>query len=172
MTVHTTLRALQAADLAAVLAIEAQSHSHPWAEASFLSSFAAGHWMQGVFSTSAQGGALLAYAVCAQGIDDWELLNLTTAPTQRRQGRAMQLMVAGEAAAAMAGAQRMLLEVRAGNTAAIAAYRFRGFERIAMRKAYYAAGAQGGREDALIYALALPAQALPTQPIEEPRVLR
>ncbi len=149
------LHALGIEDMPSLLVIEQQSHALPWSEASFESSMAAKHWMQGVFLPCNASSELRAYAVFAPGLDDWELLNITTAPEQRSLGLAKQLLSAGSNAAASAGAQRVLLEVRPSNAAALAAYASFGFEHIAVRKNYYAASAGVAREDALILSLNL-----------------
>jgi ribosomal-protein-alanine N-acetyltransferase len=49
--------------------------------------------------------------------------------------------------------QDVLLEVRPSNPIAVHLYESLGFERIGVRKGYYQA--HGGREDALVYRLAL-----------------
>lgn len=147
----TQLRPLMLADLPSVMPLECQSHESPWSELAFKGSFAAQHWMQAIFL----GDQLLAYAVIAQGLDDWELLNMTSNPASRRQGHCQALLRAGANAACFAGAQRLLLEVRPSNTAALAAYRTFGFTPLAVRKNYYAARTASGREDALIFELNL-----------------
>ena len=48
------------------------------------------------------------------------------------------------------GAAQAFLEVRVSNAPAIALYEEAGFVRIARRAAYYPAGADGVREDALV----------------------
>ena len=126
--------------------------------------------MQGVFAMCAGAETLQAYAVFAQGLDDWELLNVTTAPAYRGQGLASQLLAAGEGSAALAGAQRVLLEVRPSNSVGLAMYRSRGYTHTALRKGYYAAQGGAAREDALIYALAIsaPVPALVPNPTSTP----
>ena len=54
------------------------------------------------------------------------------------------------AAARRAGMERMLLEVRPSNAAAIAFYRQAGFTEIGRRRGYYPA--HEGREDAIVMA--------------------
>jgi [ribosomal protein S18]-alanine N-acetyltransferase len=140
------IRDIKHADLPSIMAVEHHSHEFAWSEMAFKSSFTAQHWMQAVFIES----ELQAYAVIAQGPDDWELLNITTAPAARRQGHSQRLLSAGASAALGASAQRLLLEVRPSNLPALAAYYSFGFVPVSIRKNYYQARTQSGREDALI----------------------
>jgi len=82
--------------------------------------------------------------------DEAEILTLAVLPEQRRQGIAARLLTAAMAAAARAGAQRMLLEVAESNLAARRLYAAAGFHPVGRRARYYASG-----EDALVLAAAL-----------------
>lgn len=84
-------------------------------------------------------------AQCAS--PEWELENMAVLPAFRRRGVAADLLSAllGEARARQA--ERVLLEVRASNQAAIRLYGQGGFQPLARRQGYY----QNPAEDALIY---------------------
>ena len=84
----------------------------------------------------------------SQVLDDAELLDIGVAPACRRQGLGQRLLDAVMAAARAQGAQRLLLEVRAGNLAAQALYQRAGFRLSGRRKGYYPAAE--GREDACL----------------------
>ncbi|MNR42405.1 ribosomal-protein-alanine N-acetyltransferase [compost metagenome] len=66
----------------------------------------------------------------------------------QRRGHARAVLQTALAEAQAAGATRCLLEVRAGNAAAIGLYRTLGFVDCGVRKAYYRH--EHGREDALL----------------------
>ena len=93
---------------------------------------------------------LILYRLAA---DEGEIITLATLPAMRRRGLGGRLLGAALAEMAMSGARRAFLEVAAGNAPAIALYEKHGFSRAGLRKRYYAAP-HGGREDALVMALA------------------
>ncbi|ADB35040.1 ribosomal-protein-alanine acetyltransferase [Kribbella flavida DSM 17836] len=93
----------------------------------------------------ADEGALAGYAVLLvpPATDDpVDLLRIAVDPAHRRTGIGRQLLTAALAAHPD---RTVLLEVAAGNEAAIALYRAFGFEEISRRSNYYAGG-----EDAVI----------------------
>jgi ribosomal-protein-alanine N-acetyltransferase len=137
-------RDMGAHDLDAVLHIEQQVHAHPWTRGNFSDALASGY----VCKLAELDGGMIGYAVLMPGVDEAELLDIgIAAPYQRRgYGRAMLALLL-EAAAGL-GKQRMVLEVRASNAAAIALYRSQGFVQIGLRRDYYPV--QNGREDAIL----------------------
>ena len=68
---------------------------------------------------------------------DWEIYDVETAPSYRRKGMAKKLMSALIKAARGGGGERILLEVRESNDAAINLYRALGFKEYSVRKNYY-----------------------------------
>ena len=141
---NLVLRDMCATDLELVLHIERQAHRHPWTEGNFLDAMQAGYACKAVFFA----GELTGYAVLMLGVDEAELLNISIAPTQQRRGLGRQLLRAMLTLARTQNKLRVLLEVRASNNAAINLYQTTGFQRIAVRRAYYVAAS--GREDAII----------------------
>ena len=71
-------------------------------------------------------------------------------PDARRQGLGRTLLRRFMAIAVRYGAVQLFLEVRVGNTPAIALYEDEGFVRVARRARYYPVDANGVREDALV----------------------
>lgn len=110
---------------------------------------------EGVFVREDPDGFILLRTVA----DEAEILTLAVRPGARRRGLAARMVREGAVAAAARGATRLFLEVAADNTAALALYARAGFAVAGRRPGYYARPG-GGREDALILALNLPA-ALP-----------
>ncbi|HLV66813.1 MAG TPA: GNAT family N-acetyltransferase [Polyangiaceae bacterium] len=93
-------------------------------------------------------GFLLAWDVA----DEVHLLDLVVAPQARRRGLGKRLLGALLEHAATSRARRVLLEVRRGNTPALALYEAAGFEHVGERSGYYADG-----EDALLMTRERPA---------------
>lgn len=67
-----------------------------------------------------------------------EILTIAVLPPWRGRGLGGRLLDAALAASAQAGAEAMFLEAAADNNAALALYHARGFERVGLRKGYYA----------------------------------
>ncbi len=67
-----------------------------------------------------------------------EILTIAVLPPWRKRGLGGRLLDAALAASARTGAEAMFLEAAADNNAALALYHARGFERVGLRKGYYA----------------------------------
>jgi ribosomal-protein-alanine N-acetyltransferase len=139
-----TLRDMSASDIDDVLRIELQVHAHPWTRGNFSDALASGY----VCKVAELDGATLGYAVLMQGVDDAELLDIGIAVPYQRRGFGRAVLEAMLLLARELGKQRVVLEVRASNAAAIALYRAQGFSGIGLRRDYYAA--ENGREDAIL----------------------
>ena len=127
----------------AALHRRAYSRLRPWSEVDFAGLLQSPH----VFLVALPQAFALGRAVA----DEAELLTIATDPDHRRQGLARTCLLEFEAAARTRGATRALLEVDSENPAAVALYTSAGYERIAMRRAYYALR-HGTRAHALIMA--------------------
>jgi ribosomal-protein-alanine N-acetyltransferase len=97
-----------------------------------------------------RAGRVVAYLTAWQVADEVEVIQVATHPTARREGIGRALMRRVIDLARARGDSRVLLEVRPGNTAAVALYRALGFHELMRREAYYEDG-----EDALVLALPL-----------------
>ncbi len=86
------------------------------------------------------------FLVAQCGGGEWELENMAVLPAFRRRGAGLALLAALLAEARTRGAERILLEVRPSNQAAIRLYGQGGFELLAHRPGYY----RDPVEDALI----------------------
>lgn len=98
-----------------------------------------------------QSGLLLAYISFFHNPDEMEILNLAVHPLARRRGHARQLLRLLLQEARKMGMQKIVLEVRERNEAAIALYETTGFRLAGLRKRYYA----DTGENALIYNLTI-----------------
>lgn len=82
-------------------------------------------------------GRLLAFALCRQILDEVELLLCATVLSCRRQGIGLELLRRVAARSRAKGAERLFLEVRASNSAALALYQKGGFSEDGRRSRYY-----------------------------------
>lgn len=142
-------RAVAEADLDAVVEAERRIHPFPWTRGNFADSLAAGHgaWL------ACDDGRMAAYAVTMPAPGEAHLLNISVLPENQRGGTGSALLALLFDQARDQGAGRMLLEVRAGNLAALAFYGRHGFMEIGRRRGYYPA--HQGREDAIVMACEL-----------------
>jgi ribosomal-protein-alanine N-acetyltransferase len=143
------LTPMREADLAQVVAIERTVYSHPWTRGNFADALLAGYHCLALRLE----GELIGYFVLMVAAGEAHLLNLSIAMAHQRRGHGTALLREAVGIAREGGAQKLFLEVRPSNLAAIALYLRHGFRRIAVRRGYYPA--RHGREDALVYSLAL-----------------
>ena len=86
-------------------------------------------------------GGVVGHAVASLVVDIAELQRIAVDPAHRRSGVATALLDAVVVAARDAGADCLLLEVRADNAGAVAFYAHHGFAEIDRRPRYYRDGA-------------------------------
>lgn len=104
----------------------------------------------------ASAQALAGYALVARLPFEAELQAILVTPGQRRQGLGAKLLEAVFARGKEWGSERLLLEVRAGNTAALTLYYRLGFREDGYRRGYYLPSRPGApREDAILMSLPL-----------------
>lgn len=137
-----------------VMALENSAYAKPWLRQNFSDCLLAGYPAQLLVA----GDTLIGYFVAMPGVEEVHLLNITVAPRYQRQGWAKVLLDALAIWSAGQHAQWLWLEVRAGNSRAIAVYQARGFATVGRRKQYYPAE-NDQREDALVMGLRLGAPA-------------
>lgn len=137
----------EAERMAACLAASFDSPENRWSADAIASLLASG----GTAIAADAGVALMRVAG-----DEAELLSIAVDPAGRGQGLGSALLARLDAEAARQGAQRLFLEVAAGNKPALALYRRAGFAEAGVRRGYYR-HTDGAREDALILAKDLPA---------------
>jgi len=142
--------AMQADQLAAVLAVERQAYAHPWSQGNFQDALQSGYQAQILRG----GHTLLGYFIAMKGVDEVHLLNLTVAPEHQRQGWAHVMLDALALWSRGQGAQWLWLEVRQSNLRAIQVYERHGYRRVGERKNYYPDTPQR-RENAVVMSLKL-----------------
>jgi ribosomal-protein-alanine N-acetyltransferase len=147
------LRRALPADATALAALEAACFTHPWTEAQVRDEIARIPpdmvlVLEGPVSAGERNAAIRAYGSFRLVIDELHVMNVAVDPRWRRLGLARRLLTFAMDEAAGAGARRALLELRAGNHAALTLYESLGFARLGVRHDYYSAPA----EDALVLA--------------------
>ncbi|MDB6164526.1 MAG: rimI [Xanthomonadaceae bacterium] len=140
------LRPMRVDDIDAVLDIELRAYLFPWTRGIFQDCLRAGYaaWVL------ESGDGIIGYGMLSIAADEAHVLNVCTAPEVQGQGHGRRLLRSLLQIARGRGAQRVFLEVRPSNTAAIALYDDEGFNEIGRRPRYYPA--KNGREDAIVMA--------------------
>jgi ribosomal-protein-alanine N-acetyltransferase len=155
MTEHQ-LRAANASDALEISRVHADSFARAWSigdvEALLAGPGAA------LVAFSSPGGALVGFVIGRIVVDEAEILSVAVARSDRRKGLGRRLVRAFADLASTRGAQRIFLEVAAGNSDARALYEASGFQATGVRRGYYE---EPGRppEDAIVMLLDLSAAA-------------
>ena len=139
------LRDMTEADLDDVLRIECKVHTHPWTRGNFSDALRSKYQCK-VYESETEG--MLGYAVLMLAVDEAELLDIAIAAQHQRHGWGRKLLEEMMVLARRHAMRRVVLEVRASNTAAISLYRNSGFVDIGLRRDYYQT--ENGREDAIL----------------------
>lgn len=144
------LRPMQLSDLDEVAEQEQAAYAFPWSRGVFADclQFEYPSWV----ATSARGD-LAGHAVLSLAVGEGHILNLCVHPHFQGLGLGRLLLETLIEHARGEAVQRLFLEVRASNRAALALYRRAGFVEVGLRKAYYPA--DDGREDAVVLSLHL-----------------
>ena len=143
------LRPMRESDLAEVHALEIRAYEFPWTLGIFRDCLRADYpaWVLQV------DGRLAGYCLMSIAAGEAHVLNVCTAPELQGRGLGRQLVHALLRIARARRVDRVFLEVRPSNVAAIRLYDAEGFNEIGRRPLYYPA--RNGREDALVMALEL-----------------
>ena len=123
--------------LAQLAQIEFELFVHDAWSAAQINSLLAQPFNHIIYATDELSQRLVGYCFYSHIFEDAEILRIGTCLDYQQQGIASQLLTAMAQICQVAGAERMLLEVREDNHAAIAFYQKHGFEQIAVRKNYY-----------------------------------
>ncbi len=129
------IRRMRLEDVPTAHAIDVSSFTLPWPERSLRFEVsdnpAARCWV--VELDGQVVGMLVLWVI----VDEAHIATLATHPDHRRQGLARGLLVHALQEAYQEGARSALLEVRAGNQAALAMYQKLGFDEVGHRTNYY-----------------------------------
>ncbi|MEP4546743.1 MAG: ribosomal protein S18-alanine N-acetyltransferase [Saccharospirillum sp.] len=136
------------ASIERVLQINLWAGRHPWPESALRRALQASEVL-----LANVDGAKVGFLVSQPVLDETTLMHLAVAREYQRQGWGRQMMQGWLAQQRSSGQQRLLLEVRRSNQAAISLYRSLGFDTLGQRRGYYVT--TDGVEDALVMALDL-----------------
>jgi [ribosomal protein S18]-alanine N-acetyltransferase len=140
---EVSLRAMTAADLPAVLAIEYESYSVPWSESTFRGLL---RRRDAEMILAEADGRVIGYAIFWTVLDQSELGNVAVTPAWRRRGIGEVLVAEVIRRAEGQGVREVFLEVRPSNENARRLYERFGFSQVGRRRNYY----QAPVEDALV----------------------
>jgi [ribosomal protein S18]-alanine N-acetyltransferase len=138
------LRRMEARDLPSVMQIDALCLPRPWSAAIWHGELASPF---GLYLLVEYGGEVLGHIGVRHVLGELHITTIAVRPAYRRRGHARALI--GAALAAYPNADRVHLEVRPTNQAALALYESLGFRKTGRRPRYY------GDEDALLMTLNL-----------------
>lgn len=146
---RSQMRAMRIDDIDAVAAIESVAYEFPWTLGIFGDCLRAGYecWVL------QRGEEVLGYGILSVAAGEAHLLNACIAPAHQGRGHGRHLVGRMIELARWHRVQRIFLEVRPSNLAAVALYPMLGFNEIAVRPNYYPA--KHGREDAIVMAMEL-----------------
>lgn len=146
-------RRVVAADLPRLMEIERAGFLHPWSERQLTSELTnAWSTMLAAVEAGPDGAERMAgYIIVWVVHDELHVLNVATAPEQRRRGVGRALMEEAHRLGRSRACRLATLEVRRSNAPAIALYLALGYRQVGMRPRYYAEE----NEDALLMTLEL-----------------
>jgi len=153
-----SLRPMRDDDLDQVMRIELRAYPFPWTVGIFRDCLRAAYpaWVL------LEEGRIIGYGVLSVAAGEAHVLNVCVDPDDQGRGHGRRMLRALVNAARGHGAQRVFLEVRPSNPAAIALYHDEGFNEIGRRPRYYPA--HEGREDAIVMARELVSDDTSTMP--------
>lgn len=143
------VRVMRREDIPAVMVVETGAYEFPWSAGIFRDCIAVGHecWVL------TQRGRLIGHGVLSFGAGEAHLLNLCVAASEQGCGHGQHMLRRLIDLARWHGTERIFLEVRPSNAAAVHIYHAVGFKDIGRRPGYYPA--RRGREDAIVMELEL-----------------
>lgn len=138
---------MRQADIPYVARIESETYEFPWSAGIFRDCLLAGY-TNFVLDRDSE---VVGYGIMSIAAGEAHVLNICVVTEYRREGTGQRLLQRLLDVAKNSGAQRVFLEVRPSNTAAIRLYEKLGFEALGRRENYYKA--RDGKEDAVVLVL-------------------
>jgi len=137
---------MEEAHIPAAAALERACFALPWSEQALREGMQAegAHYLAAL-----DQGHFIGYLGISHAADQTDIANIAVEPAGRRRGVAQALLARAETRAVLEGCAEIRLECRAGNAAALALYRSRGYAEVGRRKKYY----QNPDEDAILLTL-------------------
>lgn len=128
------IRKMTAEDIAEAVMIEKSIFSKPWSEKSFRDALAS---EDNIYLAEIQEGKVVGYCGIWTSFDTADLCNMAVLPECRRKGIADRLLEEAVSIAGEKAVERIVLEVRESNEAAIRLYQKHNFRKIGVRRGYY-----------------------------------
>ncbi len=129
------VRPMREEDVDKVVGIETEAFSTPWRRDTFLNLIDRPGIELLVLEDRTEG--VVGYAVLWCILDQGELANVAVTPRLRGKGLGRRLMSRVMEVARERGVEKLYLEVRVSNDAALELYRSLGFAEVGIRKGYY-----------------------------------
>ena len=130
----TEIKKISENDIEVIALLETEIFPDPWSAKSVRET----HENKNTLILGAyQEDRLIGYVIFYWVLDEGEIVRIAVAPTCRRQGAAEQLMASLLDFCMGKGIEKILLDVRVSNEAAIAFYRKFGFAEDGIRKNFY-----------------------------------
>ncbi|WP_423062558.1 ribosomal protein S18-alanine N-acetyltransferase [Candidiatus Paracoxiella cheracis] len=141
------IRAFLLADIPTLVALAKRAMPHPWSEKIFRDCF-----KENYYGWVLQEDHVIAgFVVILLRLHDCDLMNIAVHPDYQRRGYGQLLLQHAIDFAKAKGAEKIWLEVRRSNKAAINLYQHFGAVEVGVRKDYYPD--DDGREDAVLFEL-------------------
>jgi [ribosomal protein S18]-alanine N-acetyltransferase len=128
------VRPMRRRDIRAVQRIEHRVYPKGWSAPVFRSELAAGGR---IYLVATVDGTLVGYGGCFMAVDEAHITTVAVQPEQQGARLGTRLMVELMRAIRAESTRAVTLEVRVGNTPAIALYRTFGFAPVGVRQRYY-----------------------------------
>lgn len=128
------IRDMKKEDIPEVSLLEEKIFSAPWSEKSFADALESPH---NIYLVEERESRVAGYCGIWTSFEDSDLCNIAVSPEFRRKNIGESLLLEGIQRVKSMGVERILLEVRKTNEAAIGLYQKNGFRTIGVRKAYY-----------------------------------
>jgi ribosomal-protein-alanine N-acetyltransferase len=139
-----SIRPMQHGDLNDVAELESRAYRYPWGIGIFRDCLLADYTSVVLDRKS----VVLGYGIMSIAAAEAHLLNLCIDVNYQRRGYGRHLLDYFSEFATRNGVERLFLEVRASNYAALSLYADADFRKLGVRKAYYKS--DSGREDAIV----------------------
>lgn len=140
-------------DIAPLMLIENECHSHPWSEKTFRSCIGGRYFGEKLSTTLNEFHTLDGFYIGEHIIDEATLMDICVSPNQQGKGLGKKLLTQFISQAKAKGVVKIWLEVRAKNISAQMLYMNAGFIETGRRTGYYPSASGFGYEDAIVMCL-------------------
>lgn len=128
------IRPMEDGDVDSVHRIECECFSMPWSRQGFLDAL---KMEQNIMLVAEEDGIVYGYACTYVSFDEGELTNIAVDKSMRGNGIGQQIIKEIQQISSQTGVDRIVLEARVSNHAAIGLYKKMGFAELGIRKNFY-----------------------------------